>query len=135
MTKIFAIACAALIVAGAAPRAQAAQRKADCLLIVDGKTYINGSCDYSPDSDGSFQISRYVVTHGGTYGYQTRGHGYFASVFPNGDGSATGSWNGTEHASHAMVDLGTLRRAGACWQNERAKVCVWKVGERRYFVN
>ena len=32
-------------------------------------------------------------------------------------------------------DLGTLHRAGACWQNDRAKVCAWKVGEPRYFVD
>jgi hypothetical protein len=99
VTKIFALASAALSVAGAAPQAQAAQRKADCLLIVDGKTFINGPCDYSPDNDGGFQISRCVVTHGG-YGYQVRGHGYFAYVFPNSDGLATGSWNGTGQASH-----------------------------------
>jgi len=42
----------------------AEQRQALCKLVVDGKTYINGLCDFEViDPDGSFSITG-VVRHG-----------------------------------------------------------------------
>ena len=38
-------------------------------------------------------------------------------------GNATGFWNGPDAESHAHEQLGTLTRQGACWVNERAKIC------------
>ena len=93
--------------------------KGDCVLQVKGITYLDGSCEISMEAGGNFQVS-------------TRsGRLYFASVFPEGDGTATASWNGTiPGATHAHSDLGTLKRQGACWINEQAKVCAWRPGTR-----
>ncbi|MEP6947258.1 MAG: hypothetical protein ABJA02_15165 [Acidobacteriota bacterium] len=84
-----------------------------CLLEVDGKKYISGGCRIELEKGGSFQI------------YDLKKHGYFAYVDVNGN-TAEGYWNEDPMATHAQSPLGTLMRDGACWQNERAKVCAWR---------
>jgi hypothetical protein len=44
--------------------------------------------------------------------------------------SASASWNGLEHASHAQENLGTMTRQGGCWVNDAARICAWKPGTR-----
>jgi hypothetical protein len=87
-----------------------------CLLEVAGKAIIDGPCEIDLESDGSFQIRAY---HSGEVSY-------FAYVFLDGGDKATGYWNGERGAGHAHSPLGTLTRAGACWQNGDAKVCAWR---------
>jgi hypothetical protein len=128
------VALVLVLAAGGTP-AQAARRKADCLLIVNGRAYINGPCNYDPGTGGSFELGNYVVIHQGEDMAHTRGRGYFAQVDANADGTAEGFWNEDDGAGHAQSRLGTLHRAGACWQNEHAKICAWKLGERRYFTD
>lgn len=99
----FAVAAFAAGIPGAA----AASRPALCTLIVDGKTYINGRCDFEADADGSFRIF---------------GKRYFAYVDVEGD-SAHATWNKDPKATHAHSDLGTFARKGACWENARARIC------------
>ena len=84
-----------------------------CLLEVDGKKYISGSCRVDLAKGGSFHV------------YDLKKHGYFAYVNVNGN-SAEGYWNEDPMATHAQSPLGTLTRNGACWQNDRAKVCAWR---------
>ncbi|GEM_PF-2340648 len=103
--------------------ASASARPADCLLITDGKTVIDGPCDFDPlkpvlksDPKGSFSISA---------------NGYFAQLTKQTDTVALGYWNGERGANHAHNDLGELKSAGACWQNTRSKICAWKPGERQ----
>lgn len=83
-----------------------------CLLVVDGKTYLNGPCPVDIGPGGS-------ATIGG-------GGRYFSVVNPTGEGVAKGYWNEEPGARHAHSDLGDLRRNGACWTNERAVVCAWR---------
>lgn len=85
-------------------------KKADCLLEVHGKKYIQHTCQFKPDSDGSFQISQ---------------GGYFALVLIEEKNIAKGYWNKEIESTHADSDLGILKRRGACWQNETAKICAW----------
>jgi hypothetical protein len=87
--------------------------KGRCLLRIKGKDYIDGPCDISLDPDGSFD----VIEH---YDHP----GYFAKVLRDGAG-AHGFWNGARDSTHAHDDLGELKRNGACWENETAKVCAW----------
>lgn len=82
---------------------------ATCLLEVDGKAYIDGPCEFSSWEGGDFQILA---------------GDYFAYVYPS-DAPAYGYWNGTPGATHAHDPLGELRRDGACWVNETAKVCAY----------
>lgn len=85
-----------------------------CLLVVEGKTYLNGPCPVEVGRGGS-------VTVGG--GPRAP---FFAVVNPAGNGLGKGYWNEERGATHAHTDLGDLRRNDACWSNERAIVCAWR---------
>jgi hypothetical protein len=93
----------------------------DCLLKVDGRTYLNGPCKVDMFSgDGSFSI-----------GADQRWSRYFAYVNldPNNPGLASGSWNGIEGESHARRTWES-NPTGSCWTNRRAKICAWRFGTR-----
>lgn len=90
--------------------ADAAPRRATCLLQVAGKTYINGLCTF--DALGRF-------------GFQVKGMngGYFAFVIYGGGGK----WNEQKGSRYARTSLGSLRRDpadAACWANEKARVAL-----------
>ncbi|MDT2022425.1 hypothetical protein [Methylocella sp. CPCC 101449] len=96
-------------------------RPADCLLEVQGRRVIDGACDFTAMPDGSFQISA------------KRGQNieWFAQVQVSERNVAQGYWNGEAGARHAHYNLGQLQASGACWSNATARVCAWKIGERR----
>lgn len=89
---------------------------ATCLLQVEGKTYISGTCDASIiDDEGSFILTEKARAP------------YFAYVIidPDDKTTADGSWNKVRSATHADAPLGNrvLRLKDGCWSNESAKVC------------
>lgn len=88
----------------------ALSKTANCELVADGQTWIDGPCEFTAlkSGEGSFMI--------------TGGNGYFAYVNIN-DGEARGDWNGPDKESRAHWPLGMLTRDGACWVNETARVC------------
>ncbi len=89
----------------------AAQRQALCKFTVEGKTYLNGPCNFEADPDGSFRIWDNVHT-----------------VYVNVDGNtAEASWNKNPKSFHADSPLGTLTRKGACWENATAQICARKL--------
>ena len=88
-----------------------------CLLEVNNRPYLLGPCNIDLDPGGDFSI--------GT-GSKTVGSPYFAYVSISPDGTAIGNWNETRGSTHAHTSLGTLKRIGACWINDNAKVCAWK---------
>ena len=81
---------------------------ADCKLIVNGKSYINGVCEFTADDKkGSFAI----------YGDE-----YWAMVnVENGKGDA--SWNEVPYATHAQALLGEVRQTGGCWEGLNVRIC------------
>jgi hypothetical protein len=104
------IAAAAVVatygLAGSA--AIAAQHKALCIFVVDGKAIINGPCDFETiDADGSFTLT---------------GKAHFAYVMVKGN-NAEATWNKNPKSFHAESPLGTLIRRGACWENAATKIC------------
>jgi len=100
-----ALALAGLLSSGAF----AASRPALCTLVVKGKAYIDGPCQFEADPDGSFRMF---------------GKDYFAYVnMIAGTKTAEASWNADPKATHAHATLGTLTRKGACWENADAKIC------------
>ncbi|MGO4738651.1 hypothetical protein AB4099_19035 [Bosea sp. 2KB_26] len=103
---IFAMAMVASGTAMAAP--------GRCLLVVDGKTYLNGPCPVDVSKDGGFSIGTGPKAS------------YFAYVTIDRPGVAKGYWNEERGASHAHTDLGELRRNDACWTNDKAIVCAWR---------
>lgn len=87
--------------------AMAAERQALCKFTVEGKTYINGPCNFESDPDGSFRMWDNVHT-----------------VYVNVDGNtAEASWNKNPKSFHADSPLGMLKRDGACWKSATAQVC------------
>ncbi|KXK00939.1 MAG: hypothetical protein UZ17_ACD001001993 [Acidobacteria bacterium OLB17] len=117
--KRFALFAVFALLVGAfaqAPAGVEAAKPGRCLLVIDGKTYISGRCDIEMynDGTGSFQITE----------RRKRG-AYFAQVLID-NGEALGYWNEERAATHAHASLGALTRDGACWKNDRARVCAWK---------
>ncbi len=91
-------------------------RPVTCQLTVKGKTYLNGTCMYDADQDGSFRLF---------------GDKYFVYLSTFGDGTAGASWNGVSQASHAQEPLGEgFKRDGGCWSNRTAKICAWNKDDR-----
>ncbi len=85
-----------------------------CVLNVGGKDYLNGPCEIEMlDKDGSFTVGA----------SDTAPSPYFAYVTVTSPGVAEGSWNRDPKALHADAKLGELKRQGACWVNEKARVC------------
>lgn len=90
-------------------RKEAEGREVDCSLKVKGKTYLNGTCVYDGDADGSFRLF---------------GDKYFVYLNMLEKGVASASWNGIEQASHAQELLGEdFKRKGGCWMGKNAEIC------------
>ena len=98
--------------------ANAADRWAQCELVVKGKTYINGRCNVEDMGEGSFALG--VLRDDQPI---PRKGFYFAYVDVNGD-TAEAKWNEDRKEMHANASLGTLMRKGGCWVNDIAKICV-----------
>ncbi len=99
-----------------APAQTPARRQVDCLLVVKGRTYLDGRCEYESDKDGSFRMF---------------GKDYFVyfNVLEKNLGDA--SWNADPKSTHAHNRIGEMRRDGACWvMNKDTRVCAWRLGER-----
>ncbi len=97
--------------------ATAAQRTVFCKLVVKGKTYINGRCNFESFGEGSFAIG--VLRD--EQPVPAKGF-YFAYVDVNGN-TAEAKWNEDPKDLHANAPLGTLTRKGACWENATAQIC------------
>lgn len=94
----------------------------DCYLKVDGKVYIDvkKDCPMFPLNDGKGGL---IVNSDG----EEYLGGYFAYLQPNGDGTASASWNEEKGATHAQSPLSeTLKRDGACWFDKRVRICATK---------
>lgn len=125
MRSIFVVGIIALCglagsAASAASAAIAAQRPALCKLVVKGKTYIDGRCNFEDfGQDGSFAIGvlrdDQRIPAGGFH---------FAYVDVHGN-TAEARWNEDRTDLHADAPLGTLTRKGACWVNAIAQICAW----------
>lgn len=126
MTGIRVVHAVAILLAttAIAPAAAETVVRGSCSLTVDGraKIAIERTCPIYryDDADGIFMIN----TDG-----RTRIRGYFAQVTPNGDGTASISWNALRRAQHAHDFLGEdFRRQGDCWVNRRARLCATPQG-------
>ena len=82
---------------------------AKCLLSVDGKIYLNAICNVDISATGTGESSR-------------EKHFAVVNVGPV-KGRAVGYWNGVLGEDRAHDSLGVLFRKGACWSNERARIC------------
>lgn len=89
-----------------------------CVIEVDGKTWADGPCSYESlrAGDGSFMVSQAGTDKAA-----------FAYVYDaEGNQPGYGFWNGPQLGTHAHDKLGDLKHDGACWSNDRAKVCAYR---------
>ena len=98
--------------------ANAADRWAQCELMVKDRTYIHGRCNVEDMGEGSFALG--VLRDDQPI---PRKGFYFAYDDVSGD-TAEAKWNEDRKEMHANASLGTLMRKGACWVNDIAKICV-----------
>jgi hypothetical protein len=99
-------------------------RQSDCLFEIDGQRIIDGPCQFFSRPGGSFQI----LTLKGA------GIEYVAEVNRIAPSQAVGYWNARLGDPRPQTPLGSLMSSGACWTNARVRVCAWRWGEERYFV-
>ncbi|WPB83459.1 hypothetical protein [Sediminicoccus rosea] len=106
---------AALLLGAAALPSLAAARPADCLVQVEGRTLINGPCDFTAEAGGDFTL---------TLGSRK------AQVMVD-PGARMGRAFYEDSASGEPPGVADARRDGACWGRAAAiRVCAWQPGER-----
>ncbi|SFD67575.1 hypothetical protein [Methylobacterium sp. 13MFTsu3.1M2] len=109
----------------AAAQAQIKVRKADCFFAADGRTVIDGVCEFLTDARsygvGGFRLATY------TNGYLR--DGVVVSVTAPGQGTAT--WNREPGGKPEDGPADGVTAEGACWTGSRSRICAWKVGEGR----
>lgn len=117
-----AIAVATIMVGSVLP---ARAEEGRCLIIIDRQTYLKGRCEITIRTGGSFTV--------GVGDTSSSKHFAYVSIGDTANrNEARGTWNGVAASSHAGEELGTLKRAGACWHNSRARICAWKDAPRKY---
>jgi hypothetical protein len=107
-----------------------------CLFVFDGKTLISDKCAYQVSKGGGFLIEGprqiydgidYPDAHGSIAAMVSTD--YWARIFKDDD---DGAWTGYGNewdirgVNGQLSDYGALRRKGACWVNDRVRVCLWK---------
>lgn len=122
---LFAAALLAGLLLPAAAQAQIKVRKADCFFAADGRTVIDGVCEFLTDARsygvGGFRLATY------DNGYLR--DGVVVSVTAPGRGTAT--WNREPGGKPEDGPADGVTSEGACWTGSRSRVCAWKVGEGR----
>lgn len=94
----------------------AAARPADCLVVMEGRSYIDGPCDFTAEAGGDFTVtlgprSAKVMVDPGS----RDGRAFYEDATP---------------ASPQSWVIGDVRRDGACWRNRVGRVCAWEPGQR-----
>lgn len=106
---------AATLVAGALLPQLASARQADCLVQIEGRTLINGSCEFAAEPNGDF-----TLTHG------TRR----AQVMVDGE-RRQGRAFYEDPASGEPPGVANVRREGECWVRPNViRVCAWGAQQR-----
>jgi hypothetical protein len=105
------------LLAGAFLLPQAAEaRPADCLVVMEGRTYIDGPCEYESYPEGHFMVtlgrrSARVMVDIGFRG----GHALYEDTSPD---------------NREARAIGDVHRDGSCWINRVGRVCAWPPGQR-----
>ncbi|MBU8544774.1 MULTISPECIES: hypothetical protein [Roseomonadaceae] len=109
------IRIAAALAAGVLLPGLAAARPADCLVQIEGRTLVNGTCDFEAEPSGDFTV---------TLGSRT------ARVMVDPDGRL-GRASYEDSASGEPPGVADVQRDGACWGRPNViRVCAWAVGAR-----
>ena len=97
------------------PVGAAEARPADCLVVLEGRTYIDGQCDFQAENGGDFTIRQGSRTAKVTVDPGSReGRAFFEDTSPRNPQSLV--WD--------------VRRQGACWVDGSSRICAWDIGQR-----
>jgi hypothetical protein len=113
MTRLLALP----LLAGAFLLPQAAEaRPADCLVVLEGRTYIDGPCEYESFPEGHFIVTldRRSAKVMVDIGFRV-GHALYEDTAP---------------ANPEARLIGDVHREGSCWINRVGRVCAWQPGQR-----
>jgi hypothetical protein len=89
---------------------------------VDGRTYLSGRCNIGMGPNGTFTVG--IPKRNADITYWAVVNVENAEDAKRGIGF--GYWSEDYGANHAHTSLGDLRRDGACWVNDPARVCAWR---------
>ena len=103
-----------LLAASLLPQAAAA-RQAECLMVVNGRTMIDGRCEFDSGPDGSFRLES---------------GGFIGHVSVDRPGVGSGMWSAKPDNRSSYRETGALRRNGACWESDSATFCAWGLNQR-----
>ncbi|SEL68699.1 hypothetical protein SAMN05216382_2477 [Sphingomonas palmae] len=90
----------------------------DCYFKVDGRVLVSGRCKVFPMGDDQYTLNTWDS------GKPAQSHFAVVTKDNDADATATATWNADPGDDHAMDPLGTVRRDGNCWVNERTRICV-----------
>lgn len=90
-------------------------RPAECLLIVNGKSLIDGRCEFDSGPDGSFRME---------------GSAFIGNVMVTERGKGEGRWMPKPEVRSNFTDVGVVTKDGACWSSATASFCAWALGQR-----
>lgn len=105
---------AAVLLAGGFLSDLAVARPADCLVQIEGRTLINGTCEFEAEPNGDFSV--------------TLGSGVARVMVA---GSREGRAWYEDKASGGPPIISDVRRNGGCWgESSTMRVCAWQPGQR-----
>ncbi len=99
----------------------------DCFVEIDGKAYLDGPCRLMKNAfygPGGLALAN-LMSNTKLYVIEVR------RQEGDPDAIAKGFWNGRSGLTRVATPLGDLTANGACWENERARLCAWKQSEGR----
>ncbi|MCW2307775.1 hypothetical protein [Rhodobium gokarnense] len=107
-----------------------------CVLVVDGTTYIDGSCNIDLQANGDFdfddgrlqtECAEFDLGPGECSMANTKlvRNGTFGSLSITGPDVGDIFWNEGRYL-HGQARIGGVQRRGACWRNDRAKLCAYR---------
>lgn len=99
----------------------------DCFFETDGKVVLDGPCRFMKNEfygPGGFALAN-LMSDTKLYVIEVRRQA------GEPDGIGRGFWNGRSGHMQVATPFGDLTANGACWENERARLCAWKRSENR----
>lgn len=99
----------------------------DCFFETDGKVILDGPCRFMKNEfygPGGFALAN-LMSDTKLYVVDVKRQA------GDPDGIARAFWNGRSGLMVVATPLGDLTANGACWENERTRLCAWKRSENR----
>ncbi|WP_298160447.1 hypothetical protein [Brevundimonas sp.] len=83
-----------------------------CLIVVDGKIYLDAPCPVDDSDPTTITLNTGTITAPQVFVYLNTYEGVTEAF-----------WNGGQGASHAQEPLGAVTLSGRCWTSARVQIC------------